>query len=182
MRISSLSCEIMSQSSSGNRFASVISSPHKWQKPLFQNCCGIKQDSTFMKDIERAFNWLVQTKTIKTYFPMSPKFLRIDVLCYWLMHTFSDWLKWSSYSYINLTDANNARIEPRCVSQYKPAFRLFKEWIHLNLSDKLGIHNVYVQCLQWMSNCPVNWAWMCTQLIGRQCLHPAQENKHENNI
>ena len=114
--------------------------------------------------------------------PQIPKDWCSLLLIHWLMHTFSDWLKWSSYSYINLTDANNARIEPRCVSQYKPAFRLFKEWIHLNLSDKLSIHNVYVQCLQWMSNCPVNWAWMCTQLIGRQCLHPAQENKHENNI
>ena len=69
-----------------------------------------------------------------------PILLKIDVLCYWLRHTFYDWLKWSSYSYANLkydvfwinksydkVVRLNARIEPICVAQYKPAFRLFKE-------------------------------------------------------
>ena len=72
--------------------------------------------------------------------PQIPKYWCSLLLVDWLMHTFYDWLKWSSYSYANLkydvfwinksydkVVRLNARIEPICVAQYKPAFRLFKE-------------------------------------------------------
>ena len=146
---------MMSQSSSGNSFASVISSPHKWQKPLFQiwNKTGTnfyeKNLSRLSPDCFRPRgdrNYIKGTQSI----PIGGfKLVRFPTYFIFMFVGKPDWFK------LGISEIGNWKY----YNVYKPKM----EW-------KNQFHELVR--LYWpSSNCPVNWARMPTPLIGRQCLH-----------